>query len=308
MAIFASACFGLLFLWHLPVHNLHHAAHGSELALHFKGMFFSFGLVSILAAYFLNKIIKERQLAEKEIADLIANQQRLASMTAVTSDAAHSLGTPLASINLIASELLRKSQEIGTDRELEEDLQTLKSEVKRCKNIIAELRTASGDLSLASFESTRLEELIQNICKQFNYTKIAIKIINRAEESYYLPIGPISKALKGLIINALEAQDANQSSCEIEIEIRQQNQFLDFIIKDSGTGFNQDISNNMRKAFFTTKNNPQNLGLGVYIADLVAQNLGGGLFYETNLNSNDKHKTIARFRVAVNYKQKYANT
>jgi two-component system sensor histidine kinase RegB len=297
MAVFASSCFGFLFIWHLPIHNLQHASHGNELALHFKGMFFSFALVTVLAAYFLNKILAERQAALNEISELNLKQQKLATMTAVTSDAAHSLGTPLASIHLIASELLAKAKNLELDSDTENDLILLKSEARRCKNIINELCTAAGNISLEQNETSEPKEIIEKILNELNFQDQEFQIIDQTSFKYSLTVPAISKALKAIIVNAYEAQKSIAVSEVIEIIIVERDNFLEFEIRDSGIGLKPEIENKMRNAFFTSKSLEKNLGLGVYIADLVAINLGGGLFYQSNLNSKTGNGTVAFFRI-----------
>ena len=73
--------------------------------------------------------------------ELLSNEQNLSSLDGLAAAAAHQLGTPLGTINLIASELM-KNEKIS--KEGKEDLEVLLQEINKCKNILSSLGEKSS--------------------------------------------------------------------------------------------------------------------------------------------------------------------
>ncbi|MFX8601177.1 histidine kinase dimerization/phospho-acceptor domain-containing protein, partial [Acinetobacter baumannii] len=66
----------------------------------------------------------------------LAREQRLAALGALAAAAAHELGTPLGTIQLVVKELLADAP---PDSDHAEDLQLLASQTRRCREILARL-------------------------------------------------------------------------------------------------------------------------------------------------------------------------
>ena len=78
----------------------------------------------------------------------LAREQRLAAIGGIAAATAHELGTPLATIKLVAGEL---SHEAEDHPELAEDLALIRSEADRCGAILADLSQGGRDDSHVKF-------------------------------------------------------------------------------------------------------------------------------------------------------------
>src|SRR5438876_4256219 len=86
---------------------------------------------------------ESRQLADALAATelVLAREQHLSQLDGLAAAAAHELGTPLATITLIATELER---EIEPDSPFVEDISLLRAQAQRCRGILAKLTQLSG--------------------------------------------------------------------------------------------------------------------------------------------------------------------
>ncbi len=106
--------------------------------------------------------------ASREEARLLANalaatelvlqrEQHLSALDGLAAAAAHELGTPLATIALVAREMERT---LGADRTHAEDVKLLRSQSERCRDILKRLTSLSseGEAHLARLPLTSLVE------------------------------------------------------------------------------------------------------------------------------------------------------
>jgi len=82
-------------------------------------------LVAVVIAYFIGRLTRSLRMRERQLADLreqSSRNERLAALTTLAAGAAHELGTPLATIAVVAKELelacSRSSNGIGDDARL----------------------------------------------------------------------------------------------------------------------------------------------------------------------------------------------
>ena len=71
-----------------------------------------------------------------KLQEVIAKEYELESLGGQAAAAAHSLGTPLATISVVAKEL---KKEIGDNKEISKDIDLLISQTKRCSEILKKI-------------------------------------------------------------------------------------------------------------------------------------------------------------------------
>ena len=87
------------------------------------------------------------ELALATTQDVLQREQRLAALGGLAAAAAHELGTPLATIQVVAKELLRASP---ADGPIAEDARLMLQQAERCREILKRLsqRPEDGDSAL----------------------------------------------------------------------------------------------------------------------------------------------------------------
>ena len=79
---------------------------------------------------------KKRSEALNKLQEVISKEYELESLGGQAAAAAHSLGTPLATIAVVAKEL---KKEIGDNKEISKDIDLLISQTKRCSEILKKI-------------------------------------------------------------------------------------------------------------------------------------------------------------------------
>ena len=115
---------------------------------------------------------ESRQLADALAATelVLAREQHLSQLDGLAAAAAHELGTPLATITLIAKEL---QLAIPPDSEHADDVRLLNEQAKRCRSILAKLtELSSGD----PFDRMKLSTLIEEVVAPHRNFGVAINV------------------------------------------------------------------------------------------------------------------------------------
>ena len=109
---------------------------------------------------------KKRSEALNKLQEVIAKEYELESLGGQAAAAAHSLGTPLATIAVVAKEL---KKEIGDNKDISKDIDLLISQTKRCSEILKKIskKQIEEDIFLSSI---KLEDLLEEIIDSFKET------------------------------------------------------------------------------------------------------------------------------------------
>ena len=212
----------------------------------------------------------------------ILNQKKITEVGSLSAATAHELGTPLNTIFLILNDLL-KEKKLIEDKNIVNDIVLLKSQAERCKEILKKLSKNPLKIKDKFLEKVKITDLIKINFEKFNKNKKLI--INKNIKDYEPEIiykDEIMYALGNIIQNAILysnniiTADLNYSETNVKITI-----------SDDGKGFSKDIIDKLGEPY-VSKNN-QGMGLGIFIAKNLIENMGGNLnFY----NSKDDHAVV----------------
>ncbi|MCB0325839.1 MAG: hypothetical protein KDD69_19810, partial [Bdellovibrionales bacterium] len=122
LALLATACFTLLFRFHVQAPLLGHHNHSMDgnggFSLHLQGMLFAFAIAAFLIAFFVTRVrarMIEQELKLRSLEAARLNEERLASLATLSAGAAHELGSPLATIAVCSAELSALATELGSE-------------------------------------------------------------------------------------------------------------------------------------------------------------------------------------------------
>merc|ERR1711991_614521 len=109
---------------------------------------------------------KKRSEALNKLQEVIAKEYELESLGGQAAAAAHSLGTPLATIAVVAKEL---KKEIGNNKDISKDIDLLISQTKRCSEILKKIskKQIEEDIFLSTI---KIEDLLEEIINSFKET------------------------------------------------------------------------------------------------------------------------------------------
>ncbi len=231
----------------------------------------------IFLVYFGSKFggeSRKRKEALDNIQNVMAKEHELSSLGAQAAAAAHSLGTPLSTISLVAKEL---KEELKGNNKLEKEIDLLVSQSERCNQILKKLsinpHLRDEFIGFKASFHDYLSEIIrtfQEISKKkffFNTTenKNSIKFKRSIEINY---------GLRNFIGNANKF-----SKQKVEVKLISDEKNTEIQISDDGPGFPNDIIDKLGEPYIISasqENKPRiGLGLGTFIGKtLLEKNYG----------------------------------
>jgi two-component system sensor histidine kinase RegB len=247
------------------------------------GVWLALVSASVFTGVYTFRVADEaRQLAKALTATelVLAREQHLSALDGLAAAAAHELGTPLATIALVAKELER---ELAPDTPHGEDILLLKTQVKRCRDILAKLTSLPGEHD-EHFARQPLSHLIEEVVEPYRVFATEIAILPPQGISPE-PVGTRNPAIVHGLANLVEnAMDFATSKVEIATEWNEKR--VAVTIRDDGPGFAPNIIARIGEPYLTTRgraggtrteSDTGGLGLGVFIAKTLLERTGATL-------------------------------
>lgn len=302
LAIASSAFYGMLF-WpglHYIVAGQNTICHSvptsPEFRLHLQGMWLAFAITSMFIVFFVTRIQRTMVTHQETVLKLREeqfNNERLAALAALTAGAAHELATPLSTIAVASGELCRDMHHSGNLHCLE-DLHLIRSQVSRCRDILYQMAGDSGEPMGESMDTLTVKALIDEVHASLHeqVRHLLHTESNALEALVTIPRRSVKQVLRGLVTNGFQAS-ATAQPVVLRIDISEER--LLFEVKDQGQGMDQATVALSRQPFFTTKPVGQGLGLGLYLAAVLAERFAGAL----EIDSIQGMGTTVRFSIQV---------
>ncbi len=235
------------------------------------------GLVFLV--YFGFKFGEESRIRKKafdKIQEIMSKENELLSLGGQAAAAAHSLGTPLSTILLTATEI---QKDIGKNHKISKDLDLLVSQSLRCREILKKLSLNPNIEDKFINKTLNLRDYIREIVR--SYEEISNKKFYINDENFKNIIN-IKKSVE--IVYGLRnfIGNANKYSKEkIEIFINTNKKNSNILIKDDGPGFPKDLidKDKLGEPYIRTLDQSNikkfGLGLGTFIGKtLLEKNFG----------------------------------
>ncbi|MDA9794542.1 ActS/PrrB/RegB family redox-sensitive histidine kinase [Pelagibacteraceae bacterium] len=239
--------------------------------------YYSIPTALIVALIFLNYLAMSfgtqsrlRREALSKMEEVMASEHELLSLGGQAAAAAHSLGTPLSTIKIIAHDLEKQFQD---QEDVKKDIELLSSQVERCNEILKRLTLnpveedefIDKDLTMRDY----LSEIIlsfKEISKKkfiFNFDQFSnVKKITKSIEIVY--------GLRNFIGNANKF-----SKNSIYINLKSDSEFTEITIEDDGNGYPKDVLSKIGEPYLrsndTIDKSKTGLGLGLFIGKTLLE-------------------------------------
>ena len=232
------------------------------------------------AAAFTWRISEEgRRLSDALAATelVLAREQHLSQLDGLAAAAAHELGTPLATIKLVARDLTKL---FPADGEVGEDLALLMSESERCATILRRLTSlGTGPDDVIGISSLR--HLVEEVVQPQRDFGVAITIVEEGAgpEPACARNPGVLYGLGNLLENAVDfAQE------EVRVTLRWTASVVAVIVADDGPGFAPGIVMSLGEPYLNGKidrgrrtDRKAGLGLGLFIAKTLLERAKAGV-------------------------------
>ena len=263
--------------------------------------YYSIPVSLIIALVFLNYFAmtfgtqsRLRKEALGKMEEVMAKEHELLSLGGQAAAAAHSLGTPLSTITIIAHDLMKQFK---GQKDLEKDIELLNSQVERCNEILKRLTLnpveedefIDKDISIRDY----LHEIISSF-KEISKKEFVFNLDQDSNPKKMMKSVEIVYGLRNFIGNANKFSSKN-----VFINLKSDNEFTEITIEDDGDGYPRDIISKIGEPYlksnYSNDNSKQGLGLGLFI---------GKTLLEKNFASVNCRNSKTRSGAEINIKWK----
>lgn len=253
--------YSTLLFWYIPVPIIapgHAGHHGETLNLHLVGMWMNFVVSAGLIAYFVNNMSvtlrqQQEQLASQKEQKLEDDQ--LLAVATLAASAAHELGTPLNTIQLIVDDWLA---ELPNDMKADADI--VSSQIKRCQLTLKKLSGTARSYSHKDEAEVCVFDFFASLFENWQLMRPDVRVTIDLPEStkeFRTRLHPaITPCLQNLLNNAADASPEN-----IAVAIRVEKNIISLRIRDFGPGMAPPD-----KMQILTSDKPHGMGLGLYLS------------------------------------------
>lgn len=274
-ALGLAASFGLA-ISHFPVHA------ASSLRLDLQSLNAAGAIVVgiLLIAGTVRRVSEEAarmSLALDVTRTVLAREQRLSALGALAAAAAHELGTPLATITIVAREMARGA----ATPELREDAALLVAQTARCREILKRLTDSPAAAADEVHEQMGLRQLLQEVLDPHsNVQGVRVEAIVTGPQGVAAPtISRRPEILHALTTFAENAVDFAHS--EVLVTARYDASTVTIEVRDDGPGFPAEILSRLGEPYLSTRANQASgrtghigMGLGYFIAKTLLERTG----------------------------------
>ena len=245
--------------FHVPDYYIYSVPSALVIALIFLNYFgFRFGYEARKRGNALNKL---------EL--VLAKEQELESIGHQAAAAAHSLGTPLSTITVIAKEL---KKEIVDNKEFKDDVDTILEQAKKCGDILKKI-SQNQIVDDEYVKNITLQDLLFEITKSFESItekNLNLNLENAKKRISIKRSAELTYGIRNFVGNAVKFSKKN-----ININLVNNNQITTLQISDDGPGFPDDIYEIIGEPYISTKSkklkSKAGLGLGTFIGKTLLE-------------------------------------
>ncbi len=269
LILFTITFLYLLTIFHYPLPGIHDESIQFP-KLFLEGYFVAIIIGLIFLSYFgirFSGESKRRSEAINKLQQVIAKEYELESLGGQAAAAAHSLGTPLATISVVAKEL---KKEIGNNKEHLKDIDLLISQTKRCGEIL-KLISKKKIKEDNFFNKTNFQIILSEIIENFEETASKVIELNISKDSNKINVMRSPELIYGLrnfIGNAVKF-----SRTKVEIKLMSNKNDIEILINDDGPGFPEDIKEFLGEPYIKSKSKSLKSNAGTGLGTFLGKTL-----------------------------------
>ncbi|MGH7025727.1 ActS/PrrB/RegB family redox-sensitive histidine kinase [Brevundimonas sp.] len=250
LGLMALVAVGVLFSWSLPLPWRMHE-HLELPTLYRFGMGLALVTGVLFTAGYAWKVAADAEKLELALAttqDVLQREQRLAALGGLAAAAAHELGTPLATIQVVAKELLRASP---PDSPTAEDAALMLQQAERCRDILKQL-SAQPEEGDALYADVDLKALLEEVAEPHRGFDLAFETAVKAPPGQPVPrVHRLPEVIHGL--STLVENAADFANSRVRVTAVVDAGWIEIDIVDDGPGFASEILPRLGEPYVTSR-------------------------------------------------------
>ncbi|HXQ10163.1 MAG TPA: ActS/PrrB/RegB family redox-sensitive histidine kinase [Caulobacteraceae bacterium] len=206
---------------------------------------------------------------------VLAREQRLSALGGLAAAAAHELGTPLATMTVVAKEMARQAPNDA----LKEDADLLVSQAERCREILMRL-TEEPDTDDALHARMTLLQLANEAIEPHLHEGVRVEALVAGPPGVRPPeirrMPEVLHAMTSFVENA-----ADFARSEVLVSVRFDEETVVVEVRDDGPGFSSDVLAKLGEPYVTSRPGAEGsrsghvgMGLGFFIAKTLLERTG----------------------------------
>jgi two-component system sensor histidine kinase RegB len=289
LALFAIAVITLLAVWHIPL-----PWRGEFLVFPFQlvlGLWTALVLATVFIGGYTWSVAQEARRLRDAVAATqlaLAREQRVSAVGALAAAAAHELGSPLATIAVVAKELVH---ELPPDSPYVDDAQLLLSQSERCRQILAQLAQRPDEEGTSPYTLLPISALVEAAGTLYHDPRVRLIFATTGEPAEDEPLvrrsPEVMHGLHNLIQNAVQF-----ARREVSVTTHWDRAAVSVEVADDGPGFPAHLLGRLGEPYLSTRAGAENhMGLGIFIAQSLLERSGADLTLD-NLAEGGAHVVI----------------
>jgi two-component system sensor histidine kinase RegB len=214
---------------------------------------------------------------------VLSREQRLSALGALAAAAAHELGTPLATISIVAKEMAREAP----TKEVTDDAELLIAQAERCREILRRLTATPDAASDAVHERLSLRQLVAEVTEPHAATPgVRVEAIVTGAAGMKTPdvrrMPEITTAFTSFVENAVDF-----AASEVLVSARFDAEAISIEVRDDGPGFSPDVLAKLGEPYVTTRPGAEGsrtghigMGLGFFISKTLLERTGAVVTFQ----------------------------
>ena len=239
--------------------------------------YYSIPVSLIIALVFLNYFAmtfgtqsRLRKEALGKMEEVMAKEHELLSLGGQAAAAAHSLGTPLSTITIIAHDLMKQFK---GQKDLEKDIELLNSQVERCNEILKRLTLNPVEEDEFIDKDINIRDYLLEIISSFKEISKKEFVFNCDQDSNPKKISKSIEIVYGLRNFIGNANKFAKNS--IFINLKSDSEFTELTVEDDGNGYPRDIISKIGEPYlksnYSKDKSKEGLGLGLFIGKTLLE-------------------------------------
>ncbi len=239
--------------------------------------YYSIPISLIIALVFLNYFAmtfgaqsRLRKEALGKMEEVMAKEHELLSLGGQAAAAAHSLGTPLSTITIIAHDLMKQFK---GQKDIEKDIELLNSQVDRCNEILKRLTLNPVEEDEFIDKDINIRDYLNEIILSFREISKKDFVFNFDQDSNPKKISKSIEIVYGLRNFIGNANKFAKNT--IFITLKSDSEMTEITVEDDGIGYPRDIISKIGEPYLKSNHSKdkskEGLGLGLFIGKTLLE-------------------------------------